>query len=59
MQGTTTSEQSLITIIRQISAHLRQIYRHVVQFTKTRGQAYRLKELRENQRANFERFTQL
>lgn len=50
------NEQSLIIIIRQISTHLQQILLHMDAFIKIRGQAYRDKELRANQRNNYERF---
>ncbi|CAF1652915.1 unnamed protein product, partial [Adineta ricciae] len=50
------SEQSLITIIRQLSVHIHQVLTNVDTFLKTRGQAYHSKQLRANQRANFERF---
>ncbi|CAF0837554.1 unnamed protein product [Adineta ricciae] len=50
------SEQSLITVIRQLSAHIHQVLTNVDTFLKTRGQAYHSKQLRANQRANFERF---
>ncbi|CAF3510753.1 unnamed protein product [Adineta steineri] len=50
------NEQSFITIIRQLSTHIRQILINIDAFIKTRGQAYHSKQLRANQRSNFERF---
>ncbi|CAF1387514.1 unnamed protein product [Adineta steineri] len=50
------NEQSFITIIRQFSTHIRQILINIDAFIKTRGQAYHSKQLRANQRSNFERF---
>ncbi|CAF4390375.1 unnamed protein product, partial [Adineta steineri] len=44
------------TIIRQLSTHIRQILINIDAFIKTRGQAYHSKQLRANQRSNFERF---
>ncbi|UJR22525.1 hypothetical protein I4U23_025574 [Adineta vaga] len=50
------NEQSFITIIRQLSTHIHQILINIDTFLQTRGQAYHSKQLRANQRANFERF---
>lgn len=62
IEQTTTpgyNEQSLIIIIRQISAHLQQILVNIEAFIQTRGQAYRDKELRANQRNNYDRFVNM
>ncbi|CAF0824251.1 unnamed protein product [Rotaria sordida] len=53
------NEQSLIIIIRQICTHMHQIFVNIDIFIKTRGQAYHSKQLRSNQRSNFERFTNI
>ncbi|CAF2731514.1 unnamed protein product [Rotaria sp. Silwood2] len=50
------NEQSLIIIIRQICTQLHLIFVNIDTFIKTRGQAYHSKQLRSNQRSNFERF---
>lgn len=50
------NEQSLIIIIRQISTHWHQIFVNINTFVNVRGQAYRNKELRGNQRNNYDRF---
>ncbi|CAF4277485.1 unnamed protein product [Rotaria socialis] len=50
------NESSLIIIIRQLCTHIHQVLINIDTFIKTRGQAYHSKQLRSNQRSNFERF---
>ncbi|CAF4907847.1 unnamed protein product [Rotaria sp. Silwood1] len=50
------NEQSLIIMIRQICTHIYQILVNIDIFIENRGQAYHSKQLRSNQRSNFERF---
>ena len=46
-------------MIRQTIDHLEKIRLNIETFENTRGQAYNGKQLRENQRLNFERFLQM